>query len=417
MSEVRLRGWIVDPSQGLNGSGVVHVRDGTVVGCASDGPFDEDFGEAVIAPGLIDMRVFLGEPIGSVGRAAVAGGVTTFVAMPDGLPPVDDVALVEFVRRGGEAQSPARALPAGALTRGLRGEEMAELRMLDDAGAVLLTDGRREVADASLLRRIMTYVRDFDGLVVQQNRHAALEGSGVMNEGRMSLRLGLPGIPREAEIISLERDLRILRLTGGRYHAATVSTAASVDLVRGAKDEGLRVTASTPVTHATLNENDVDGYRTFFRLSPPLRHEDDRQAVIEGLADGTIDAIVSAHDPQDADTKRLPFAEAADGAVGLETLLAASLRLVHDERIDLPQLVDRLACAPARILGVDGGTLAPGARADLVIFDPHEPWQLRESDLASSSKNTPYEGARFTGRVLRTYVGGACVHSREPVLA
>ena len=420
MSEMRYRGRIVDPSQGLDGPGVLHVRDGRVVSCGPSEEAAEDLGERIIAPGLIDMRVFVGEPgsehretIRSAGEAAVAGGVTSFVTMPDTSPVVDDVALVEFIQSTAREQCAARIHPAASLTRGMRGEEMAELRLLHEAGAVALTDGRREVADAALMRRLMTYARDFDALVMQTNRHAGLEGNGVMNEGRMSARLGLPGIPREAEIISLERDLRLLRLTGGRYHAATVSTAASVELIRLAKRDGLQVSASAPVTHATLNENDVDGYRTFFRLSPPLRGEADRQAVVEGLADGTLDALVSGHDPQDVDTKRLPFAEAADGAIGLETLLPASLRLYHGGDLNLPALIDRLSCAPARILGIEGGTLAPGGIADFIVFDPFEPWQLREEDLRSRSKNSPYENARFSGRVHRTHVGGRCVFDLE----
>ena len=420
MNETSLSGRIVDPSQGLDGPGTIRVRDGRIVSCEPGTPVSVDHGSLVIAPGLLDMRVFVGEPgsehretIRSAGEAAVAGGVTTFVTMPDTSPPVDDVALVEFMSRTGRTDSPAKVRPAAALTRGLRGTAMAELYLLSEAGAVALTDGAREVADPALMRRLLAYTSDFDALVMQTNRNAALEGRGVMNEGRMSARLGLPGIPREAETVSLERDLRLLRATGCRYHAATVTTADSVDLIRRAKAEGLNVTASTPVTHATLNENDVDGYRTFLRLSPPLREEDDRLAVVEGLADGTIDAIVSGHDPQDVDTKRLPFAEAADGAIGLETLLAATLRLYHADALTLSQVIDRLSCAPARILRLEGGSLAPGMPADFVVFDPDEPWQVLEADIRSRSKNTPYENARFSGRVRRTYVDGDCVFDRE----
>lgn len=412
------RGRIVDPSQGLDGPGVLVVQGGRVVSCGPLAPGvappdTVDLGSLVIAPGFVDLRVFTGEPgarhretIRSAGEAAVAGGVTSLLVMPDTEPPIDEPSLVEFVSRTGEAASPARVHPAGALTRGLEGRDMAELRLMHRSGALAFTDGRRDVADSGLVRRLMSYTRDFDGLYMTTNRDAALAGGGVVNEGRVATRMGLAGVPKEAEIVALERDLRLVRLTGARYHAATVSTAEGIDLVRRAKGDGLPVSCSVPVTHATLNENDVDGYRTFFKLSPPLRHEDDRQAVIEGLADGTVDALVSAHDPQDVDTKRLPFAEAADGAIGLETLFAAAMRLVHDDRLALGRAIELLSAGPARVLGVDTGTLAPGAPADFAVLDPDEPWQLREGDLRSRSKNTPFENARFSGRVRATYVAG-----------
>ena len=412
------RAHICDPSQGLDGPAGLVVQGGTVVACGPNVamPPDTVTLRETIVPGFVDLRVFVGEPgsehretLRSAGEAAVAGGVTTFVTMPDTEPVVDDAALVEFMRRTGDTDALARVLPAAALTRGLEGRAMAEMRLMHEAGAAAFTDGRHGIADSGLMKRLLTYTRDFGGLVMTTARDASLAGGGVMNSGRVATRLGLPGIPREAEIIALERDLRLVRLTGGRYHAATVSTAESVAILARAKADGLPVTCSATVAHATLNENDVEGYRTYFKLSPPLRHEDDRQAVIAGLADGTIDALCSGHDPQDADTKRRPFAEAADGAIGLETLFAATMRLVHDGALTLSRAVELLACAPARVLGRPFGTLAPGAPADFAAIDPDEPWQLREEDLRSRSVNTCYENARFSGRVRATYVAGRLV--------
>ena len=412
------RAHVCDPSQGLDGPAGLVVRAGRVVACGPDVALPPDTVTLpyTIVPGFVDLRVFTGEPgsehretLASAGEAAVSGGVTSFLHMPDTDPVIDDAALVEFVLSRGAA-SPARVLPAAALTRGLHGEQMAEMRLMHEAGALAFTDGRRDIADAGLLKRLLTYGRDFGALVMTTNRERSLAGSGVMNGGKVATRLGLPGIPREAEVIALERDLRLVRMTGGRYHAATISTGESVEAIRRCKRDGVPVTCSATVAHATLNENDVEGYRTYFKLSPPLRHEDDRQAVIEGLADGTIDALCSGHDPQDADTKRRPFAEAADGAIGLETLFAAAMRLVHDERLTLSRVVDLLACAPARILGIEAGTLAPGSPADFAAVDPDEPWQLTEESLRSRSANTCYENARFSGRVVQTFVGGHRVY-------
>ena len=415
---------IVDPSRNLDVAGAVIVADRRIVaagpeanGARPAGAEIVDCKGAVVAPGLVDMRVFVGEPgaehretFASAGQAAAAGGVTSIVTMPDTDPVIDDVALVDFIARSARDEAEVRVFPAAALTKGLKGREITELGLLRDAGAVAFTDGRHSVTDAAVMRRALTYARDFGALVMHHPADPNLVGTGVMNEGEVATRLGLTGIPKEAEIVVVERDIRLATLTGGRYHAAQVSCAESLDLIRRAKARGLAVTCAAAIAHATLNENDIGPYRTFFRMSPPLRHEDDRLAVVAGIADGTIDAIVSSHDPQDVDTKRHPFAEAADGAVGLETLLAAALRLVHNGDIDLLRLFRALSTRPAEILGLEVGRLAPGAPADIVVVDPGAPWVCDGDKLRSRSKNTPYEGARFQGRVLRTLVAGRTVY-------
>ena len=300
--------------------------------------------------------------------------------------------------------------PAAAITKRLEGREMTEIGLLREAGAVAFTDGARGIASAGVMRRALTYARDLDALLMPHLQEESLVGSGVMNEGELASRLGLGGIPREAETLMLERDMRLVRLTRGRYHAAMISCADSVEILRRAKDAGLRVTCGVSVNNLALNENDVGDYRTFCKLSPPLRHEDDRQAVIQALAEGLIDVVVSDHNPQDVETKRLPFAEAADGAVGLETLLSASLRLVHEGSVTLPALLAALSTRPAEILGLPCGRLAPGAPADLVLFDLDRPYVLDKRDLRSRSKNSPFDEARLEGKVVATYVGGRCVH-------
>ncbi len=415
---------LVDPASGRDGRGAILVRDGLIAdvawGLAPDAPESVTVvacGGHVLAPGLIDMRAFVGEPgaehretLKSASEAAAAGGVTTIVSMPDTQPVVDDPAIVDFLLRRARDTAIVNVHPAAAITKGLDGREMTELGLLQEAGAVAFTDGARAVASAGVMRRALTYARDVGALLMPHLEDRALVGDGVMNEGELASRLGLAGIPREAETIMLERDLRLVRLTGGRYHAAMISCADSVEVVRRAKREGLAVTCGVSANNLALNENDVGDYRTFCKLSPPLRHEDDRQALIEALADGTIDAIVSDHNPQDVETKRLPFAEAADGAVGLETLLAASLRLVHDGRLGLAALLRALSTRPAEILGLPGGRLKAGAPADLVLLDPEEPWVLDKRRLRSRSKNSPFDESRLEGRVLRTFVAGRQVH-------
>jgi dihydroorotase len=287
---------------------------------------------------------------------------------------------------------------------------MTEFGLLREAGAAFFTDGRRTIASSAVMRRALTYARDFGATIAHETQDPDLD-TGVMNEGLYASWLGLPGIPREAEAIPLERDLRLARLTGGAYHAAKISTAMAAEAVARAKADGAKVSAGVSIYNLALNENDVGEYRTFFRLSPPLRAEDDRLAMIEALRTGAVDIIVSSHDPQDVDTKRLPFADAEAGAIGLETLFAVALRLHHNDELPLVRLVDAVSTGPARLFGLAGGTLKPGAPADLVLADLDEPWVVREADIRSRSKNTCFEGARLQGKVLQTLVAGRTVYT------
>lgn len=417
--------WLVDPATGHEERGGVLIEGGLIKAlgpavAAPEGAEVIDCGGQVLAPGLIDMRAFIGEPgaahretLKSAGEAAAAGGVTTIVSMPDTNPVIDDPAMVDFVQRRARDTSIVNIRPAAALTKGLLGQEMAEIGLLREAGAIMFTDGARSITNAQVMRRALTYARDFDALIVHHVEDPDLVGQGVMNEGEFAARLGLPGIPREAETVMLERDMRLVRLTGGRYHAAMISCADSADIIRTAKTAGLPVTCGVSINNLALNENDIGDYRTFFKLSPPLRHEDDRQAMIAALADGTIDVIVSDHNPQDVETKRLPFAEAEDGAVGLETLLSAALRLLHADLISLPQLLRALSTRPAEILGLPAGRLERGAPADLAVFDPDAPYVLDKRQLRSLSKNTPFEEARLEGQVTLTLVAGRIVFDRR----
>lgn len=415
---------IVDPSRGLDETGSVVVQDGKIAAAgkgalnqgAPEGATVIDCTGKTIIPGLIDSRVFIGEPggehretIASASQAAAAGGVTSVVMMPDTDPVIDNVALVEFVLRTARDTACVNIFPAAAITKGLEGREMSEFGLLREAGAVAFTDGRHTIANSLVMRRALTYARDFGATIVHETLDADLASSGVMNEGLYASWLGLSGIPREAETIPLERDLSLARLTRGNYHAAKISTGMAADAIRRAKGDGANVSAGVAIYNLALNEHDVGEYRTFFRLTPPLRTEDDRIAMIDALKDGTLDLIVSSHDPQDVDTKRLPFSDAAAGAIGLETLLAVALRLHHNGEVPLIRIIEALSTAPARLFGLPGGSLKPGAPADLAVVDLNEPWVVSETGIRSRSKNTCFEGARLQGRVLQTLVAGRTV--------
>jgi dihydroorotase len=416
---------LIDPSTGLDETGGVLIEDGKILdlgpgvtaGSVADAELI-DCGGHVLAPGLIDMLVFSGEPghehretLSTTSRAAAAGGVTTIICMPNTEPVIDDVALVDFIMRRARDTARINVHPMAAMTKGLKSEEMAEIGLLRDAGAIAFTNGKTSLADAKMMRNVLAYAKDFGALIIHHLEEPTLAQNGVMNEGEVATRLGLPGIPREAETIMLERDLRLAELTGGRYHAGQISCRESLDIIRAAKARGLPVTCGVSINHLTLNENDIGPYRTFFKMRPPLRSEDDRAAMVEGIASGDIDVIVSAHDPQDADGKRRPFAEAADGAIGVETLLSAALRLYHDGSVDLVTLLRALTANPARLLGVPSGRLAKGAPADLVLIDLDTPFVVNPELLRTRSKNTPFDEARLQGRALMTLVAGRAVYN------
>jgi len=411
---------LVDPAQSKELKGGVLIKDGVIVDVGA-GVTKANIGDAevidcggdVVAPGLIDMRAFVGEPgaehretIASASMAAAAGGVTTIVSMPDTQPVVDDPAVVDFLKRRARDTARVRVLPSAAITKGLKGKEIAELGLLQEAGAIAFSDGTHSIRNTQVMRRAMTYARDFDALIMHFAQDEDLAGSCVMNGGELATRLGLGGIPVEAEAIALDRDMRLVNMIKGRYHAALISARMSVEVIERAKQAGLIVTCATSINHLTLNENDIGNYRTFCKVSPPLRHELDREAMVEALASGVIDVIVSDHNPQDVETKRLPFGEAENGAIGLETMLSAAIRLVHAGQVSLPRLIAAMSLRPAEILGLPQGRLTKGAPADIIRFDPDEPYVLDPAQLHSRSKNTPFDEARMEGRVKLTLVAG-----------
>ena len=410
---------LIDPATGYDGPGALKVSGGViedVVRGASPDPGDGaviDCGGVALAPGIVDMRVFVGEPgarhresFRSAGGAAAAGGVTTFVAQPETDPPLDDPALVQFALARAREVSPVRVHAMGALTRGLKGTEMTEQQFLLDAGAVALTDGDHTVADAKVMRACMAYAQSLDALIVHHPQEPTLSRGACATSGEFASRLGLPSVPAMAERMMLERDLALAESTRVRYHADMLSTAGALAPLARAREAGLKVTAGVSIHHLTLNEFDIADYRSFFKLAPPLRAETDREAVVAALAEGLIDVIVSSHLPWDEEAKRLPFEEAATGAVGLETFLPACLRLVHGGQLSLLRLFECAALNPSRILGLPSGRLTPGAPADLVLFDADAPFVLDRAALRSRSKNTPFDRTRMQGRVKGTWVGG-----------
>lgn len=413
---------LLDPESGLDTCGDLLIEGDRIAAFGAHLSFEARDAETIgaeglcLAPGLVDMRVQLREPgaehmesIETGGQAAAAGGVTTMVALPNTDPPVDDVSVVEFLARRAREAKLAKVHTYAAATKGLAGRDLTEMGLLAANGALGFTDGVRAIADALVMRRVLAYARTFDLLVVQHPEEPSLARAGEVSESAIATRLGLPAIPPAAEVIMIERDLRLVEITGGRYHVAHVSTAAGVEAIRRAKARGLAVTCDTAPPYFALNETAIGDYRTFAKLSPPLRSEGDRRAVVEGLRDGTIDAIASDHSPWDQDSKRLPFGSAAYGIVGLETLLPLSLELYHNHHLGLLELMRRLTLKPAQILGLPVGRLAPGAPADLVLFDPDLAWQISTDAFRSKSKNAPFDGRPVRGRVRRTIVDGRTI--------
>jgi len=412
---------LIDPEAGTAVIGALGVRDGVIVKPSGmDGAEVIDCDGKCIAPGIVDIGVKVSEPgerhkesFRSAGLAAAAGGVTTMVTRPDTLPAIDTPETLEFVRRRANEAAPVHVLPMAALTRGRQGREMAEIGFLQDAGAVAFTDCDAVVANTTVLARCMTYAASLDALIVGHPQEPILSAGAAATSGKFASIKGLPATSPMAERMGLDRDVAIVEMTGARYHADQITTARALRRLERAKDSGLDVTAGVSIHHLTLNELDIGDYRTFFKVKPPLRSEDDRMAAVDAVASGLIDVISSMHTPQDEESKRLPFAEAASGAVGLETLLPAAMRLYHAEHLDLPALWRALSLAPSQRLGLETGRLSAGAPADLVLFDPDAPFVLDRFKLNSKSKNTPFDEAKMEGKVLGTWVSGVRVFKRS----
>ncbi len=413
------------PSEDRGFLGALLIEDGKIK-ARDDDALDEVAKDAlridaeglVLAPGLVDMRVQLREPgeehketIASAIAAAAAGGVTSMVCLPSTQPVIDDVSVVEFVARRGREQKGCKIYCYAAATQGMRGEQISEMGLLQESGALGFTDGERVIQNARVMTRVLTYARGLNALVVQHAEDRALAEEGDMNQGEVADRLGLVGIPAAAEAIVVERDLRLLEGTGGRCHFAHLTTEAALNAVRRAKKKGLQVSCDTAPHYFCLNESALVGYRTFAKVTPPLRSEADRKAVVAGLLDGTIDCIASDHSPQDQDSKRLPLPLAACGMIGLETTLA--LCLTHLEDLSLAQIFCKLATNPARLLNIGGGTLQTGEPADLLLCDPERRWVIREEQMRSKSKNTAFHEVEVRGLVMKTWVDGRIVFDRN----
>ena len=415
---------LVDPASGLDEVGGL-ITDGDNIKDLGDHINGTDLAEdieqvdasgLVLAPGLVDMRAHLREPgfehqetIHSGSRSAAVGGITTIACMPSTNPPIDDVALVHFIERRARETSLVKVHPIAAVTKARKGEQLTEIGLLQEAGAVAFSDGLNTIMNANVLRRALSYGTIFDAMFIHHPEDMNLSGSGAMNSGEISTRLGLPGMAPESEAIMAARDVRLAEMSGGRLHLAHVTTAETIDIVRRAKARGVRVTADTAPHYVALNENAVGDYLTFAKVRPPLRSEDDRQAVVAGLKDGAIDAIASDHAPHDQDSKRQPFVQAAFGIVGLETMLPLVLELVHNEHLTLGRALETVTSAPADLLKLRAGRLTKGGPADLVLIDLDAPWRIDSKAFQSKSKNSPFDGRPVQGRAVRTVVSGRTV--------
>ena len=409
---------IINPEDGYDKLGSILIESGTI---SDFGPEVKTKGQIidaqglVCAPGLIDMRVNTGEPgkenretINTAAKAAAAGGITSIVLMPDTNPVIDDISLVDFINRKAE-NAPINIFAAGALTKNLDGSTLTEIGLMSEAGALMFSNGALPITNAQTMRRLLSYSSNFDCLISSRPLESSLSINTVAHESDFSARLGLSSSPAVSELIIVQRDIALAELTDGKLLIDLISSSKSLNAIKQAKLKHPNISCSVSINHLSLNENDIGDYRTFAKLDPPLRDESDRLALLKGINQGTIDVIVSSHDPRPAGEKRLPYAQAASGAIGLETLLAAGLSLVADKQLNLMKFLAALTCNPAKLLGLDSGRISKSAPADLIIFDPNTPWVCKGKDFLSKSKNTPFDGRLMTGRNIKTICKGKLV--------
>jgi len=378
-----------------------------------------DLKKQILIPGIVDMRVFVGEPgyeykenFRTLSNAALSGGVTSVVSMPNTLPVIDNVSMVDFLKRRGRDKSKINIYPAASLTKNTEGKQMTEFGLLKRKGIIAFTDGLKTVQDPQVMSRIMNYAGESDALIMQHAEDNILSSGGLINEGEISTRLGLKGIPSLAEKIIVERDLSFLEEYYCRYHISQISSEKTLSVIKKAKEEGKIFSTGVSINNLSLNENDIGDFRTFLKLSPPLRTEQDRLSLIKAIGEDLIEVIVSDHKPEDEESKRLTFAQAATGATGIETLLPLALELFHNGSLKLNKIIASMTSNPAKILGIDKGSLEIGRDADLCVIDINKPWVVNKADLLSKSKNTPIEDRKLQGQIIKTFIKGEIAFER-----
>ena len=418
---------IIDPSQKINEIGSILIDDNgkikdlgknVKISKSSTRTEEIDCDKRIAIPGIIDMNVFVGEPgfeykenFRTLTQAALAGGVTSVVTMPNTKPLIDNVSMVDFIIRRGRDKSNLNIFPAACLTREMAGKEMVEFGLLNSRGIIAFTDPYQAIQNTEIMSRIMDYASDMGVLIMQHVEDYELSKDGCINEGEIATRLGLQSIPSIAEKIIIERDLTLLEEFPCRYHINQISSQKSVEVIKKNKKNGKKFTTGVSINHLSLNDNDIGDFKTFLKFAPPLRSENDRKSLISAINSDLIDVIVSAHKPEDEESKRLPFAQAASGSIGVETLLPLALELYHNKSVDLLKLIELLTINPAKILKIDKGTLKVGSDADICIFDPDKPWKVDANKLKSKSKNAAIENKSLQGKVLMTFLKGQLVYS------
>ncbi|MDA1197623.1 MAG: dihydroorotase [Proteobacteria bacterium] len=420
--KILINAHIIDPSQKMDENGSIIIDDKGKIKAigktvkksdASSSVEIIDVKNHIVIPGIVDMKAFVGEPgfeykenFRTLSQAALAGGVTSVVTMPNTKPFIDNVSMVDFIIRRGRDKASINLFPCATLTREIGGKEMSEFGLLSAKGIIGFCDVIKTIQNTKTMARIMDYASDLGVLIMQHAEDYELSKDGCINEGEVSTRLGLEGISYLAEKIIIERDLSLLSEFPCRYHINQISSKESLEVIKKNKEKGLKFSVGVSINNLSLNENDIGDFKTFLKLSPPLRLEDDRVALVQGVKSGLIDVIVSDHTPEDEEAKRLPFAQASTGAIGIETLLPLALEMHHNESLSLMKIIETLTINPAKILKINKGTLKKGADGDICVFDLNKPWVVNGDNLKSKSKNTAIEGRKLQGKVIMTFLNG-----------